>query len=485
MLTVEEIKKIIDEDAVSDRKRQAKEGQRYYEGDHDIKKKRIFFVNADGELQEDKTKSNYKIPHPFFTELVDQEVQFLLSGEEGFMHAQDPDFQKVLDERFNNNCDFLLEFSEVLTDTVVNGFGYMYAYMGEDGQTHFQCADSKGVVEVRAKETNDRCDYVIYWYVDRITPDGKRIKRVEVWDKTHVHYFNQVGDGEIMPDTEEEHNPRPHILYTKGKKLYEANYGTIPFFLLKNNRKQLSGLNPVKAIIDDYDIMNCGLSNNIEDANEVTYFVKGFEGDNLDELILNIKAKKAVGLAEGGGVEVETVNIPFEARKAKMEIDKEDIYHAGMGFNSTGLKDSSATTNLQIQMGYQLLQMKTTKLEANVKQFLGCMLDIVINEVNKQNDTDYKKSEVTIDFKPQTPTNAKENADIEHIKAQTMQTNIDTYLNLQAKIGDEVLLKKIAEEIDVDYDELKKSAPKPEDDPLYKAQEAVKNAPVESGGVIG
>ena len=168
-----------------------------------------------------------------------------------------------------------------------------------------------------------------------------------------------------------------------------------------------------------------------------------------------------------------------------MDITKEDVYHAGMGFNSTGLKDSSATTNLQIQMGYQLLQMKVTKFEGNVNQFLCCLLDIVLNEHNKQNGTDYKKSEVTIDFKPQTPTNVKESAEIEHIKAQTMQTNINTYLSIQANIGDEVLLQKIAEEIGVDYDELKASAPKPEDDPLYKAQKALENAPVESGGMIG
>lgn len=485
MLTVEEIKKFIDQDTVSDRKRQARVGQRYYEGEHDILKKKLYFMNDAGELVEEKFKSNYRIPHPIFTELADQEVQFLLSGEDGFMHAQDPDLQKVLDERFNNNADFLLEFSEVLTDTVVNGFGYMYAYKGENGQTHFQCVDSMGVVEVRAKETNDKCDYVIYWYVDRITPDGNRIKRVEVWDKTQVTYFYQVDDGVIMLDTEEANNPRPHILYTKGKKLYQDDYGTIPFFLLKNNRKQLSGLKPVKPLIDDYDIMNSGLTNNIEDTNEALYVVTGFPGDDLDALTLNIKAKKHIGLSEGGSVDVKTVDIPYESRKVKMDITKEDIYHAGMGFNSTGLKDSSATTNLQIQMGYQLLQMKVTKFEGNVNQFLCCLLDVALNEHNKQNGTDYKKTDVSIDFKPQTPTNAKENAEIELVKAQTRQTNINTLLSIQANIGDEVLLKKIAEEIDVDYDELKKSAPKPEDDPLYKAKKTIENAPVESGGVIG
>lgn len=485
MLTIEEIKRFIDLDAASEIKRQAREGRRYYEGDHDILKKKLYFVNDKGELVEEKFKSNYRIPHPFFTELVDQQVQFLLSGEDGFMHSHNPDLQKALDERFNNNADFLCEFSELLTNTVVDGFGYMYAYKGDDEKTQFQCVDGMGVIKVRAVETNDKCDYIIYWYVDRITPEGKRVKRIEVWDQSRVHYFCQIADGEITPDEDEKLNPRPHILYTKGKKLYEDNYGTIPFFQLKNNRRQTSGLKPVKALIDDYDIVNCGLTNNIEDTSEALYVVTGFPGDDLDELTLNIKAKKHIGLSEGGSVDVKTVDVPYEARKIKMDIDKEDIYHAGMGFNSTGLKDSSATTNLQIQMGYQLLQMKVTKFEANVKQFLYGPLDVVLNEINRQNGTAYKKSDVTIDFKPLTPTNAKENADIAHIKAQTMQVNIDTYLNLKETIGSDVLLKKIAEILDIDLDELKASAPKAEYDALYMAQKALNDAPTEAGGMIG
>ena len=77
MLTVQEIKTFIDNDAASVKKRLAKIGQSYYEGDHDIRQYRIFFINAEGQLQEDKTKSNIKISHPFFTEQVDQAVQFV------------------------------------------------------------------------------------------------------------------------------------------------------------------------------------------------------------------------------------------------------------------------------------------------------------------------------------------------------------------------------------------------------------------------
>ena len=73
MLSVEEIKKHIESDASSKKKQLAKLGQRYYEGEHDIKDFKILFLDKEGKLKEDKVKSNIKISHPFFTELVDQE----------------------------------------------------------------------------------------------------------------------------------------------------------------------------------------------------------------------------------------------------------------------------------------------------------------------------------------------------------------------------------------------------------------------------
>ena len=146
----------MDEDKSSEKKKRASEGVRYYEGDHDILKKRIFYVNADGEYVEEKLRSNVRIPHPFFTELVDQEVQYLLSGDDPFIRSDDPELQEELNRRFNDNEDFLAELHEVLTGTVVKGFEYAYLYKNDDNQTVFQCADSMGVIEVReTTESNE------------------------------------------------------------------------------------------------------------------------------------------------------------------------------------------------------------------------------------------------------------------------------------------------------------------------------------------
>ena len=96
-------------------KKKAIEGQRYYEGVHDILDFRMFYWNADGELVEDKTRSNAKIPHPFLTELVDQAVQHILSGECGIVKSDEPQLQGFLDDYINDNETFTAELAETMT----------------------------------------------------------------------------------------------------------------------------------------------------------------------------------------------------------------------------------------------------------------------------------------------------------------------------------------------------------------------------------
>ena len=475
MLKIEEIKTFIDNDRSSTKKKFAEVGQRYYEADHDIKNYRVFFFDGDGQLQEDKTKSNIKISHPFFTELVDQEVQYMLSGKDGFVKSDDPALQKELDAYFNDNEDFTSELYEVLTGCVSKGFEYMYAFKNAEGRTAFQCADSMGVVEVRAKETDDGCEYVIFWYVDRIGKDNKKITRIQVWDDKQTFFYCQEGDGKIILDESVELNPRPHVLYKKDgdDSTYYEGFGFIPFFRLDNCKKQFSGLKPIKALIDDYDLMSCGLSNNIQDTNEALYVVKGFQGDNLDELMVNIKAKKHVGVDEDGGVEVHTVDIPYQARQTKLDLDEKNIYRFGMGFNSAQLGDGNIT-NIVIKSRYALLDLKCNKLEIRLKQFMRKLLKVVLAEINDEHGTDYQQKDVWFNFEREVMTNAADNAQIELTDAQKQQVQINTLLNLATYLDEETLMQNICEILDIDYEEIKDKLPKQDAsvDP-YAAQTAL------------
>lgn len=464
MLTEQEIRYFISDDAGSQRKRKAREAQRYYEGEHDILNYRMFYYNSDGELVEDTTRSNIKISHPFFTELVDQQVQYMLSGDDSFVRSDVEGLQSKLDEYFDE--DFKAELTDLLTGTITKGFDYLFAYQNEHDRLAFQYADGLGVIEVRAKDTDDNCNYVIYWYIDRIAKNNKVIKRIQVWDDEKTTYYVQNDEGGIDLDDSVDINPRPHVIYERDNSLYYKPFGFIPFFRLDNNKKQISNLKAIKGIIDDYDIMSCGLSNNLADFDHPLHVVRGFEGDNLDELSQNLKTKKTIGVDSEGGVEVHTVDIPYQARLTKMEQDEKNIYRFGMGFNSAQIGDGNIT-NIVIKSRYALLDLKCNKLEIKLKQFLKKIVKVVIDEINKKNNSAYKVEDVWFDFKREVMTNASDNAQIYKSEAETRQIEINTILGLHGVIDDKNVIKSICDVLELDYEEVKNNIPDEfEDDPL-------------------
>lgn len=455
MLTIEEIKRCIEDDALSDRKHNAAVGQRYYEADHDILKYRVFYYNTDGILVEDKARSNSRICHPFFTEHVDQLTAFIMSFEENPFQAKATaeGLQEHLDTYFDDV--FWSEMSEVISGTVIKGFDYLYGYKNNTDRLAFQHADGMGVVEVREDQTDDGCKHVIYWYVARIGKDRKRIKRIQVHDQDQIWFYIQEDDGIPVLDHNQLINPRPNIVWQDPKSgtLYGDSLGFVPFWRLDYNAKQTSGLKPIKGLIDDYDMMECGLSNNVQDFDRPIHLVKGFEGDNLDELQQNIKTKKIMGVPADGGLDILTVDIPYQARKTKADEDEKNIYRFGMAFNSSQVGDGNIT-NVVIRSRYTLLELKAGKLITRLKQFLQPILQAVLDEINEKNGTDYQCSDVKIEFHHIIPTNEQENVQNAKTEAETQQIKINTILNIAASVGDEQALKAICDVMEWDFDEL-------------------------------
>lgn len=472
MLTTEEIKMFIDEDNASMKKHFARIGERYFDGCHDIKNLRLFYYNSDGQLVEDQSRANVRIPHPFFKELTEQGTQYTLSGE-SFVFSDIPELQSELDDRFNYNDDFVDELSSVVTDCQTKGFAYMYAMKDSNDCMKFTCADSIGVVEVEARFADDKKDHIIYWYIDRVDKEGHRIKKIMDWDDEQVNYYVQTDNGEIKKDPHEKINPRPHTLYQiEGDEhtYYEA-LGFVPFFRLDNNKKQTSNLKAVKDLIDDYDLMASSLSNNLIDFDHPLYAVKGFEGDNLDELQQNLKTKKIVGVGSEGGIEVHTVDVPYEARKVKLELDEKNIYRFGMGLNLSGLKDTSATTNIAIKAAYSLLDLRCKHLERNIKRFLRKTVKVVIDEINQKKQTDYQIEDVYFEFTHEVMSNEQENIQNELTEAQKKQIEINILLNLANVLDDETIIRTICETLDLDYEEIKDKLPENE---AVKTEQTVK-----------
>lgn len=477
MLSVTEIKQFIDEDKVSKRKKQARTGLKYYESEHDIKDYKIYYYDGDGELKEDKNKANIQIPHSFFTELIDQKTEYMFSGDRNFIKSDFPELQAMLDDYFDE--EFKQELSEVVRYGSAEGFSYLYAFKDEEDKTRFSFAEGLGILEIESEYASDNQDHVIYYYPYKYKQKDKLVTKIQVWDKNYTWYYEMI-DNEIEPDSTYKMNPRPHILYNIKDKLFYDTFGYIPFFRYDNNRRQYSDLKPIKELIDDYDLMSCGLSNNLQDLSEGYFVVKGFEGDNLDELINNVKMKKHIGVGDGGDLDVKTVTIPYDARKTKMELDEKNIYRFGMGFNSAQLGDGNIT-NIVIKSRYALLDLKCNKCESNLKKLLKKVVKVVLDEINEQNQTEYTFKDIYFDFEREVMTNASDNAQIKLTEAQTEQVKITTLLNVATKLDNKTLMQNICDVLDIDYEQIKDKLPTDDND-LDKASDDLMNIPtIEEG----
>ena len=226
--------------------------------------------------------------------------------------------------------------------------------------------------------------------------------------------------------------------------------------------------------------MACSLSNNLQDFTDAIYVVSGFKGGNLDELIQNVKMKKHIGVDTDGSLDIKTVDIPYQARQAKLDLDEKNIYRFGMGFNSAQLGDGNIT-NIVIKSRYALLDLKCNKLEIRLRQLFRKLLKIVLDEINEQQGTDYQLKDVSLVFEREVITNAQDNAQIELTDAQRKQVEINIVLSLSGILDDETIIKSICEILDIDYESIKDKLPKDEEKEVELVQDALNQVVPEDG----
>src|SRR5699024_7209893 len=155
-------------DNISKEKEKARVGEKYYNYEHDILNNRIFYIDENDVVREDRNASNAKIPHAFFTEQVDQKVQYLLSNPVEAT-VEDETFQEYLNEYYDE--DFQLFLQEALEGSSKKGFEYVYARTNAENRLQFQVSDS--IQTFTVYDENGNSARIVRYYNKDIYREGK------------------------------------------------------------------------------------------------------------------------------------------------------------------------------------------------------------------------------------------------------------------------------------------------------------------------
>ncbi len=161
-------------------------------------------------------------------------------------------------------------------------------------------------------------------------------------------------------------------------------YGRLPLIPLKANADGASELTPaIQAKIDAYDTILSDFADNLERANDVYWVLNNFGGtmDEVAELLEQINRVKAVAnLTDGTGAastaEPHTIEVPYAARRAALDLLERALYQDYMALDMDALTGSSLT-NVAIRVATANLHLKADRYEWQLQRFMANLLDLL------------------------------------------------------------------------------------------------------------
>lgn len=363
------IKQFLDDDAISPLKSQMEIGERYFNGKHDICYKKLNeytikdFKMENGQRKDiEKTievpnRSLVKVAHRYHWKLVKQKRDYVAGKsitityepltDKELNNEQQKAYKKLNKKIVDKFWNILgIGFDNFLRQTIVDMsnkvFATWFVYYDEQGNFKYAIVESKEIIPIYDTKTQKILTDVLHTY--KVIDNGEKKVYVEWATAENTKYFienkNEITQAEEYLLDVSRINPEPHwVTQTtfNGQltKTEEHSWGQVPYIIVKNNEEMQTDLEPIKNIIDAYDLINSNFINTIEDLKEFIYKINGYGAEDLTELVERIKIMGIVRNNDNqGSIGVETIPFPYEARQAILKLLEEKIYEFGRGVNT-------------------------------------------------------------------------------------------------------------------------------------------------------
>lgn len=361
----------------SEKLKQMLKAQDYYEAKHDILDKERYYIDRHGIKRIDEHLCNSKLIHPYFAKLVNQKVNYLLSKE--FSLQVDEDNKLALE--FRDECakyfnkGFMRKLKSLGKQAIVNGIAWVQVYYDQQGKLGFKRIPSQEIIPFWHDAEHTQLDAIIRFYTIteyKRNNEKEEITKIEYYTLEGVWYY-EIRDGKLVIDKNRVTDEEPvkgHFQQQakdkEGKDIVEQRvWNKLPFIAFKYNDEEISLLNYVKSLIDDYDRRTSDTSDLIGDVPNAIRVIRGYGGTDKGEFSENLATYKNIFIDDpNGGVEQLQSEADTTCTEAHLSRLKEDIYENGNGVNIQ--KDIlSATSGVALKIRYADLDADCMSMGAN------------------------------------------------------------------------------------------------------------------------
>lgn len=343
-------------------------GHLYYQGDHDILKRKRTMIGENGELQVVENLPNNHIVDNQYKKMVNQKANYLF-GQPFAIETENEQYAELLKKVFNKK--FMKTIKNSAKYAYNGGLAWLYPYYNEAGEFSFRLFPAYEILPFWKDSEHTLLDFAVRLYLV-LGYNGSSpvvIEKVEIYDLQGVHRY--VMDGEhLVPDLsvdEQEHTPHVTTVDSDGV-VTGLNWSKVPLIPLKYNEQEDSLLKNVKSLQDGINVMLSDFENNMqEDARNTILVLKNYDGQNLGEFRKNLATYGAVKVRYDGdtkgGVETLEIQVNAENYKTIVEIFKKALIENAMGYDAKDERMSGTPNQMNIQSMYSDIDLDANDTE--------------------------------------------------------------------------------------------------------------------------
>lgn len=379
----------------SQRRKEMLDGERYFDGKHDILTRERTVIGKDGDLEVVKNLPNNRIVDNQYKKMVIQKSNYLL-GQPFTVQADNDAYVKILKKFLNKK--FMRTLKAVGEDSLNCGIGWLFPMYDEKGQFIFKRFRPWEIIPGWKDAEHTELEYFIriYEVVAYVGNEEKIIEKVEVYDETGISYFELTDGGKLLPDGEQ------HVPYFSIED-QGFNWTKIPLIAFKYNNKEIPLIKMVKSLQDGLNLIESNFQNQMEeDPRNTILVVVNYDGENLGEFRRNLATYGAVKVrtVDGAGGDVRTLQVEVNADnyKAIIELFKKAIIENAMGYDAKDERMAGTPNQMNIQSMYNDIDLDANGMETEYQASFEDLLWFLNMHLFNVGMGDFEQEEVEIIF---------------------------------------------------------------------------------------
>lgn len=446
------------------------DGDRYYNGQHDILGRQRKAIGPDGKLIVVDNLPNNKIVDNQYAIHVDQKTNYLL-GKPITYKGENDEHAKLVQKTLGNK--FMRTIRNAGTECFNSGISWLYPYYDRNNELAFRLFPGYEVLPFWTDAAHTELDAALRVYPVEIYQGSEKkiVEKVDIFKSDGVETYLFV-DGALTPDPDSVKQSYVTVKMPDGKTK-ALNWERFPLIPIKYNSREIPLIRRGRSLQDAINLLYSDFANGMEaDGGSTVLVLKNYDGQDLGEFRKNLATYRAIKTRAYEGVDggVDTLEITVNAENYKTVIDllKKSLIDNLRSYDAKDDRLSGNPNQMNIQSMYSQIDLDANAMEVELQAAFEEILWFVNTYLANSGAGSFENDEIQVIFNRDVLINESE--------------AIDNCAKSAGIISDETIIA-MHPWVDDPTRELEKvDKQKEENDPYRQAFENMQQPP-ESGGM--